>query len=363
MSNGDYYIPPGDLTKDAVDAVNLILEAWQISPLNQLLSLFSGKPKFADTDAVIGAYNMSAYWPLHALASDLEIARKNGAPISDSNPAIQKQFGIWKQGTVTSIQTLAGVQTGPGGPGYWTIFALIQQSWAVSGEGEQYVLQDVKALDALTQVLSQQYAQKPPPPPSPTPPPQPPQTFPGGIIPGGTPPPVTPPTGTAGPCPPYQVLPSCLPQPGAPDQLLDEIGQGFADVAYWLQIIAIYLMNLLAAGGSGSGAGGGNPDPVTCTQLTSLVGQLAAAINHIRITIPEPSPTPEPPPPVDLTAIDTDLKNLGKTLAALENCICTALTGGAPIGADLQAKFAALVQRDVDAGLIDATEAQILFSQ
>src|SRR5260370_42045393 len=126
MSNGEIVIPPTDLTTATIQAVNLILSQFGLSPLDAILSLFSGKPKFDDTEAVISAYKQSAYWPLHALAADMEIWVKNGAPISDSNPAVQRSFGVAKQGTVESIQQVAGEQPGPGSPGYWTIFSLIQ---------------------------------------------------------------------------------------------------------------------------------------------------------------------------------------------------------------------------------------------
>jgi len=294
MSNGDIVVPPTDLTTAAIDAVDLILSQLGISPLDILESLFSGKPQLEDTDNVIAAYNQSAYWPLHALASDLQIAANNGAPISDSNHAIQAQFGVWKQGTVTSIQTFAGGQAGPGQPGYWTIFALIEQSWKASGQGEQAVLQYVKALDALTQVLAQENKQPVPPP--------------------STPPPGT--TPTPGPCPPYTAIPACLPQPGAPDQALDEVGQGFAGLAYWLQILAIYAMNLFQKGGAQSVPNGTTTDPVTCTQLTGLFDQLITAIGAIQITFPLAPPTPPVPPTIDLTAIDEDLKAIASALSS-----------------------------------------------
>jgi hypothetical protein len=183
MSNGDFIVPPTDLTTAAIAAVNLILHQFHVAPLDLLLAAFAGRPKFEDTNNVIAAYHQSAYGPLNALASDLAIAEKNGAPISDSNPAIQAQFGVWKKGTVTSIQALAGVQEGEGGPGFWTLFNLILKSWAASGDGENAVLQYVKAIDAITIVLSQQAQQSqgggggggggggkpPPPPPGPDP--------------------------------------------------------------------------------------------------------------------------------------------------------------------------------------------------
>jgi len=286
MSNGDITIPPTDLTSAAIDAVNLLLSELGISPLDILESLFSGRPKFEDTDNVIAAYNQSAYWPLHALASDLSIAAKNGAPISDSRPAIQAQFGVWKQGTVTSIQTFAGGEAGAGQPGYWTIFALIEDSWKASGDGEQAVLQYVKALDALTQVLAQENTQTIPPPSVP----------------------VTPAAPNAPPCPPFTAFPDCLPQPGTPDQALDEVGQGFAGIAYWLEMLAIWAMNLYELKSKGSSSQGSTADPVTCTQLTGLFNQLITAVQSISVTVPKQEPpdlTPlvnainGPPPPAN----------------------------------------------------------------
>jgi hypothetical protein len=294
MSNGDIVVPPTDLTSAAIEAVNLILSELGISPLDILLGLFAGKPKFADTNAVIAAYNQSAYWPLHALASDLQIAANNGAPISDSRPAIQAQFGVWKQGTVTAIQTVAGGQAGAKDPGYWTIFALIEDSWKASGDGEGAVLQYVKALDALTQVLAQENGNT---------------TIPPVVPPSPTAP-------TAPPCPPFQAIPDCLPQPGAPDQALDEMGQGFAGVAYWLEIIALYLMNIFQKGPGAGTVTGGTPDPVTCAQLTALFDKLTAAIGSISINVPPGTPPDLTPLVTPLDAIDADLKAIAARLEA-----------------------------------------------
>lgn len=340
MSNGDIIVPPTDLTTAAIEAVNLILTELHISPLQLLLGLFSGKPKFEDTENVIAAYNQSAYWPLHALASDLSIAVKNGAPISDSNPAIQKQFGVWKQGTVTSIQTFAGGEAGAGQPGYWTIFALIEQSWKASGQGEQAVLQYVKALDALTQVLAQENGQTQPPPSVPPSPPGP----------------------TAPPCPPFQAMPTCLPQPGAPDQDLDEIGQGFAGVAYWLEIIAIWLMNLYEKGIGGGGPVGAPADPVTCTQLTGLFKQLTDAIAAINISIPPPPPLPEPPPQIDLSAIDADLQAIAAALKNPSDDVAAQLKRIADVIVSDDARGQAVIEYWNGLGLVDQSLAQLLLA-
>src|SRR5258708_9337063 len=104
----------------------------------ELVNIFGGgKPKFEDTNNVIWAYKKSKYWPLHAFASDLQIAENNGAPISDSNPAVQAQFSAWKLGTIQSIQQLAGWTAGQQSPGFWQLQRLINQSWAASGGGQQ----------------------------------------------------------------------------------------------------------------------------------------------------------------------------------------------------------------------------------
>jgi hypothetical protein len=326
MSNGDIVIPPTDLTSAAIDAVDLILSQLGISPLDILEGLFAGKPKFEDTDSVIAAYQQSAYWPLHALAAQMQIWVKNGAPISDSNPEVQKSFGVAKQGTVTSIQAFAGGLTGAGQPGYWTIFALIEDSWKASGEGEGAVLQYVKALDALTQVLSLQNGQTTIPP----------------VVPPAPPGPAAP------PCPPFQTLPDCLPQPGAPDQALDEIGQGFAGVAYWLQIISIYLMNIFQKGASAGTGNGGNADPVTCAQLTGLFDQLITAIGTVNT-----GGTAAPPP--DLSSVVTALGAIAAAIGA------TPTTPTAPPPVDLSAIVAQLTQantlQDVPAGVLKALQA------
>lgn len=245
--------PPVDLTTAAIDAINIILTELNISPLQILLGLFSGRPKFEDTENVIAAYNQSAYWPLHALAADMQIWVKNGAPISDSNPAVQATFGVAKQGTVTSIQSFAGVQQGPSGPGYWTIFQLIELSWKASGDGEQAVLQYVKALDAITQVLSEQ---KPPP----TPPP--------GQPPPGRPPRQVPPPGPTQP--PPTPLTSCESGDPNADEILDLCNAVNGSLA------AI----LAALKGAPAGGGDGTTD-ACCTAVVAALAQVAQQLTII----------------------------------------------------------------------------------
>ena len=147
--------------------------------IEEILNLFGGgRPKFEDTNNVIWAYNMSAYWPLHALAADMQIWENNGAPISDSNPAVQATFSAAKLGTIESIQQMTGWPPGEGSPGFWQLQQLINTSWAYSKNGQQAVLRVVEAIDCFTEFL---YALKAKQPPGPPPPP-----------PGGPPPPPPP---------------------------------------------------------------------------------------------------------------------------------------------------------------------------
>jgi hypothetical protein len=121
----------------------------------EIADLFgSGRPKFQDTNDIIAAYEKSKYWPLHALASDMRIWVKNGAPISDSNPAVQATFSAAKLGTIESIQQLAGWQAGESSPGFWQLQRLINQSWVASKLGEPTVLKVVQAIDRYAEILA-----------------------------------------------------------------------------------------------------------------------------------------------------------------------------------------------------------------
>lgn len=255
---------------------------WLAFEIPDLISMFSGRPKDQDTLAVVDAYNQSAYWPLHSLATNLSVALKNGAPISDSNPTVQATFSQWKQGTIESIQQLAGFQPGAQSPGYWQLQQLINASWVYSKGGENQVLNVVKAIDCFTEVLAgwYQYQKENPPPPAPPPAP-------------------SPGSGQSGDCPPYLTFPTCLPTEPPVDRSRDEVGNTHAQLEYWLSIAAMYLMNifqLLSGGLAGSSGGGGNSDPVTCTQLRELSQKLIGAIEQIEITIP-------PATPCDLTPL------------------------------------------------------------
>lgn len=243
---------------------------WLALSLPDIIQAFSGRPKDQDTNSVIWAYHMSAYWPLQSLGDDLAIALKNGAPISDSRPAIQAQFSAWKLGTIESIQQLAGWPPGPGSPGFWQLQQLINTSWVYSKGGNQAVLQIVKAIDCFTEVLAQMPKPQPPPPPPP----------PGGGGGGGG--------GGAGQC-----------DSGNPDN--DEI----LDLCQALQSA---IANISVSGG-----GGGVSDQC-CTNVVNAIRHCARQLTVIATALSNP---PTPPPPPDLTPIVTALGELVAAVGAI----------------------------------------------
>ena len=94
------------------------------------------------------------------------------------------------------------------------------------------------------------------------------------------------------------------------------MGNGFAGVAYWLQVIAIYLMNIFQKGAGAGTGNGGNADPVTCTQLTGLFGQLVTAIGSINVNVP-------PGTPPDLSAVVTALQAIDTALTVSPGPLAT----------------------------------------
>jgi hypothetical protein len=339
-----FEVPPVDLTTTVIEAVNLILQALGISPLDLILGLFSGKPKFEDTDTLIAGYAASQYWPLQALGANLAIAARNGAPISDSNPAIQAQFGVWKQGTVTSIQTLAGVQVGPTGPGYWTIFHLIEQTWAASGEGINNVLTLVRTLDALTKVLMDQKPVLPPP----TPPPAP--TFPNVW--------------------PFPIPAPCFP---AVDPNGDELTQGFACLAEngaTLAYLAWLIYQLLTAMNTPP------PPPVVppivpppppvdqtcCDNVVAAINAEATAVATAGDAVAKAIASASGAAPVDLTPLVDAVNGLTTTGDALEKCLCAWLQNDLTQGAAIDAQSKSSLAYFSGLGLVDAPLDQVLSS-
>jgi hypothetical protein len=260
-----------------------------------IISLFGGgKPVSVDTNNVIRAYNMSAYAPLHLLAADLTEMLRNGAPISDSRSQIQAQFGQLKQGTVTSLQALAGAQQGANGDGYWQFFNLIELTWQYASSYTT-VLDIVKAIDqfviGLTQLEQQNQVQ-----PTPTP----------GPGPGGTFPAVW----------PWPVPMPCNP---AIDPNADELGQGFACLAEngaTLAYIGWLIYQLLKPTAAPPqevpppGSTAPSPDQACCDEIVSALGGIATATTAAGEAVAKALSPAAPTPAVDLSAIDTDLKNL-----------------------------------------------------
>src|SRR5579864_9398512 len=148
-------VPPVDLTTVVYDLVSIGLQLAGIDPLSLILGLFAGRPKFEDTDLLIAGLRTSQQWPLRALADNLEMAARNGAPISDSNPAVQETFRTWKHGTVITLQALGQQFQGETGQGYWTLAKLLAQAWEYSKDGEAQVQKFVRAMDILTTSLAQ----------------------------------------------------------------------------------------------------------------------------------------------------------------------------------------------------------------
>ena len=270
--------------------------------VQEILGLFSGgRPKDQDTNSVIWAYHMSGYWPLQALGSNLAMALKNGAPISDSRPQIQAQFSAWKEGTVQSIQTMTGWTPGAGSPGYWQLHALINTSWAFSKNGNQATLNVVKAIDCWTELLYQLKAQgiTPPTTPPPTPP-----------TPGPPPPPPPPPPPTSNPC-----------DSGNPDQ--DEILDLCNAVNSNLTAILAAIENLNLGGGT-------NNDSTCCTNVVAAILSVTQQLTVIATALAFPNSGPLN---IDFTPVVTAIATLAAAVSAdtpILQAIADSLNSGLP---------------------------------
>lgn len=287
---------------------------WAALAIEEIVGLFGGgRPKDEDTNNVIWAYHKSAYWPLQALGTDLAIALKNGAPISDSRPAIQAQFSAWKRGTITSIQTLAGQTPGPTGAGYWQLQELINTSWVYSKGGQQSVLHVVRAIDCFTEVLTQLAKEgigiKPPPPPPPLP-------------------------------------DNC--DSLNPDQ--DEISDLCHNMSFQLSEIYDQIINgftVLANKG----------DAKCCAAVTSAILSVANQLIVIAGALASP---PTPPTPIDLSAIIKSLQDLVSAVAAYPpvfQACCSAVTTqlsaiATALGPDLSVNLKPIVDQLAEANTL-----------
>src|ERR1700693_5431584 len=263
----------------------------------ELVGLFGGgRPKFQDTNDVIAAYLQSKYWPLKALAADMQIWVRNGAPISDSNPAVQATFSAAKLGTIESIQQLAGWAAGAQSPGYWQLQRLINQSWVDSGGGQQAVAHVVNSIDRYTEILTCLKTQQ-----------------------GTQPPPGTPPPGA----PPGPTLPDNC-DSGNPDQ--DEVLDLCHNVSFQLSEIYDQLINGF------TGIAGGQ-DTTCCANLVAAIAGVTRQLGVIAVTLAKSSTS------IDLAPIATELP---ARRAAVKAYPPAAAAVGAAIGDKLDSIAAAI---------------------
>ncbi len=188
-------------------------------------------------------------------------------------------------------------------------------------------------------------------------------TQPPGMPPQPPTPPVTQPGSGQKPqpsIPSWQVLASCFPgQPGI-DPTTDEIGGLGAQFAWGATVIAVAILNVYQAIQNQSTAG--QTDPVTCTQLTGLMGALTTATQSIAaaltaLALGTTGPTP------DLTAITAALESSATSLGIIAAEL--APTPGVPISpppttSSFRVFLASILPAWVADGTMDAADVQPL---
>lgn len=244
--------------------LDLVLELLELvlDVVNFIYSLFAGKPTYLDTQLVANRF-LSGQNPASFVAG-VQLMRnlsQNSIYLSSSDPSDQTILGNIRRQAEEML-----VAQG--------------QTDAVAHDLIEYVWGSANQTDFELPKILKDAPQQPG----------------GGGGNGG---------GGQGPCPPFTTLPSCLPSQPATDPSNDTPADLLAALDYWLMIIAIYLMNLFqvangqpggGGGNGGSGGGGGNSDPVTCAQLTALIGNVVTALDAIAAA--EPAGTGAPADPV-----------------------------------------------------------------
>jgi hypothetical protein len=344
-------VPPVDLTTAVIDAVNIALQLAGIDPLSILLGAFSGRPKFEDTDNLIAGLNMSAYWPLKALAANFAMAARNGAPISDSNPAIQATFSQWEQGSVITMQALGHQVQGETGQGYWTLFNLLLKAFQYSKDGVGSVYTFVRAMDEIVTQLALHPADNTNPTPPPAPPPGP--SFP-------------------------TVWPFPIPAPCFPpiDPNDDELGQGFAclaengaTLAYLAWLIYQLLLNPPTPAAPPAPPAPPTPPPddaaadkTCCAQIVAAIDADTQAIATAGDAVAKAIASAFGAGTVDLTALTAALDGLNQNLGALEKCVCDWLTKDQAAKDASEVKAKAAIQYWSSLGIGDPQLTQVALS-
>lgn len=364
-------------------------------PLQELISLFTGRPREQATEQVIARLYQSPnaaarLWgvELSRLLTQDDIVISSGGGAQTILGAINQQFennliaqGVSAQRAGEIAVNAVSRAAQAGAPLEPELQQPLPQGFSITGPqsvldtynqglaqgqqlgktgtaltnyAERFVYQNAP-FSALAQIGFSSNPQTAPPP-SPVSPGQPDQP----VSPAQPTPPPSPTPPATTPCPPFTALPDCLPTPPAADPDLDEVGNGFAAGNYWSMVLAIYAMNIFEA----LNAPGTEIDPVTCTQLSGLfsnltnalalitaqlqaiasaIGANAAAPTPIEAPPPSPvsTPTPEPTPPT-------------------EDCICEALNAPLPPYPDPRAKLYATINQLAAEGAFDASLAQVI---
>ncbi len=95
----------------ALGALAIPLDIYNV--VQELQSLFSGKPKLQDTAQAVVRLAQSHNPAVQQLARNLVIYLRNGVPLSTSNPAQQAQLRDWIAGTISTIGQELGTSLNP----------------------------------------------------------------------------------------------------------------------------------------------------------------------------------------------------------------------------------------------------------
>lgn len=330
----------------SVQATLLLLQQLglipDLNPLDYIISAFGGKPKLEDTELAALRLQASPWWPLRALGNNLQIWVRNGVPLSTGIAADRQELSQWIQGTIDSIEPIVFNRFDP--------YSLDHAIWLAmtSQFGDQAIRQ-------LNDEIANQHAKGP--------------------------------------------LPAVPPQPTGPPPTPTEVGvhlsrdgDELADYGDTLIFQNSLLYDLLTQIGKQLGS---TNFAACCKNIVGAIGTIdneltaiadaigsagnAGAISNAILTVADALGLYHPilvkladcvcaksgnpsTPGVDLRPVVDALNSTRDVIAMFEKCVCDSLTGNTPLAADVQRKWVEMVQLDVNAGLIDAAEAQIVTS-